>query len=453
MAVLLIGSTGSGKSTLGNFLIDPDDSSSTPAFAVATDNKPMTKSTKVADVPITATRDIENFTGEKALVIIDTPGLNESKSEDLLHMKDIIERLNKVKRIKACVFVVKFSAKIDQQYKDTIDYYSQLLPDLFKSNVLVVVTDYQTDKRSEAMRKRQRINVEEIKANIKAEIVATAKMHYSPILFPIDCLPFDEAEKLVSLEMRNAILSHIFAQPDIMVESLKVAKTKAIKEDDEKKKMMLRGIIEAYSSELEKANKTASAVLNEIKEKQERIANIEMNLVSPKQHLKDLDVDDAVVSNFASSDHDSKNWYTYLYTNFDLESEWDIIRVEWWKFHRHNKWKRCSETRRRVTARLEGVYGGALHASITLYTKKKWMYESEIDQLKSEISQMESDLRLAKSEAKHCQERNQEHRDAIANLVGFMKKTNRDIEKIAADSMTIEEAESRINSMTTEAQC
>lgn len=161
MAVLLIGSTGSGKSTLGNFLIDPDDSSSTPAFAVATDNKPMTKSTKVADVPITATRDIENFTGEKALVIIDTPGLNESKSEDLLHMKDIIERLNKVKRIKACVFVVKFSAKIDQQYKDTIDYYSQLLPDLFKSNVLVVVTDYQTDKRSEAMRKRQRINVEE----------------------------------------------------------------------------------------------------------------------------------------------------------------------------------------------------------------------------------------------------------------------------------------------------
>ena len=46
MAILLIGSTGNGKSTLGNFLIDPDPKKP-EVFEVATDNKPFTQETKV----------------------------------------------------------------------------------------------------------------------------------------------------------------------------------------------------------------------------------------------------------------------------------------------------------------------------------------------------------------------------------------------------------------------
>ena len=446
MAILLIGSTGSGKSTLGNFLIDPDDSKSIPSFEVATDNKPKTQFTEVADVPKTATRDIENFTDEKTLVVIDTPGLNESKVKDFSHMTALIKRLNEIKNVKACIFVVKFSAKIDQQYKDTIRYYSRLLPGLFKSpNVVVVVTDYQTDERSEAIRKKQRIDIDVIITNIKQEIVSTAEMTYKPYLFLIDCLPYgDGAEKLASLEARKAILSYIFAQQDIVVENLKVAKTKAIKEDDEKKMMELKGKIDVYSSTLGEANKTAIAALNEIKQKQEIVTNIEKALVSPKQRLEEINTVDEVVSNFGSSDHDSKNWYTYLYTNFDLESRWDISSVKWWKFHHHNKWKRCSEEKRRVKARLEGVYGGGLHASITLFTEKRLMYESEIHRLQSEILQKESDLRSAKREIEYCQERNQQHYDVLETLRKYIEETNGNLEKIAADTMTLKEAECRI---------
>ena len=75
MSVLLIGSTGMGKSTFGNFLLNPDEEHmfETKTFATATDNKPMTQEVKVAtkSVHIDGRRRVD-------LTIIDTLGLNES---------------------------------------------------------------------------------------------------------------------------------------------------------------------------------------------------------------------------------------------------------------------------------------------------------------------------------------------------------------------------------------
>ena len=192
MAVLLIGSTGNGKSTLGNFLINPNDESR-EVFKTATDNLPQTQHTKIACAPISGND------SSKEITIIDTPGLNESKTKDLKHMMEVIQTLHNVKKIKACIFVVKFGSKIDQQYRDTVEYYQKLLPSLFSRNVLIAMTNYSSDKRSVDMRKRKKINVELIKNNFKKEIAKSASMSYIPILFAIDCLPFDEDETKVSL--------------------------------------------------------------------------------------------------------------------------------------------------------------------------------------------------------------------------------------------------------------
>jgi len=122
MAVLLIGSTGNGKSTLGNFLLAPESQKPEGEyFRVSSSNLPQTQVTEYK----TAMINLRNGQSQE-LTIIDTPGLNIGKVQDLQHMIHLIQALQKVKTVKACIFVVKFSSRIDQQYKDTIEYFAKL---------------------------------------------------------------------------------------------------------------------------------------------------------------------------------------------------------------------------------------------------------------------------------------------------------------------------------------
>ena len=91
--VVLIGSTGNGKSCLGNFLLNPGDEEE--IFRVAQDNVPTTKLTTMAYAHF------DNIDGcpEFHLNVIDTPGLNEGTREDLQNMIGIIENLQGLKKL------------------------------------------------------------------------------------------------------------------------------------------------------------------------------------------------------------------------------------------------------------------------------------------------------------------------------------------------------------------
>lgn len=117
ISILLVGSTGSGKSTcsLGNFLLDPSNEHiwRQKTFQTSTANKSATKEIKYA----------YDRKRNPSLLVIDTPGLNESIEEDHSHMSQVAQTLKELKSITACVLCIKFDSKIGAQYKATIAYY------------------------------------------------------------------------------------------------------------------------------------------------------------------------------------------------------------------------------------------------------------------------------------------------------------------------------------------
>ena len=161
----------------------------------------------------------------------------------------IINTLQQVKTIWACILVVKFSSTIDQQYKDTVEYYSRLLPSLFDKNTFIVVTDYQTDDCSEKMRQRQGIDEEVIINIIKREIGSASQIAFTPMVFSVDCLPFDDSELQRSKDVRENILSYIYSLDEVNVWSCQ-NKTKALMEEDEQEKMKFKGQVNGYKQRL-----------------------------------------------------------------------------------------------------------------------------------------------------------------------------------------------------------
>ena len=76
-------------------------------------------------------------------------------------MIDVIRELHEAQEMAAFVFCVKFNSQIDIQYKETVKYYSNLLPFLFKDNTIVVFTNCSDNPR--VVKRREWEGVEKLK--------------------------------------------------------------------------------------------------------------------------------------------------------------------------------------------------------------------------------------------------------------------------------------------------
>ena len=435
-----------GKSTFGNYLFDPDEEhmfeKKSQTFVTATDNKPMTQEVKVVRQKV----QVEGV-GKVELKLIDTPGLNESAERDLSHMMQIIETINECEEITACIFVVKFNAKIDAQYRATIEYYSKLLPGLFDNNVIIVMTDFATDERSEKQRERQRINVEEVKRNTILEIgkCSNNQISYSPQLFTIDCLPMTSAEKETSQTVRNAILSYIFQLPPTKVSNLMVAKTDCIKQKDAKKYQRLQGEIIGYQARLKEAHRNSEKVLDDTRQKEMEITETESKINNLETNLRSKDTADEVV---AAKWSVAKKWKMFERQNkeFNVESPYRIKNYSTWT-DGNCKLKDLNQTTYAVSGKCEGSNLRGLYASITTYTEKRIKYADEIEDLKKRIIIENTNLTRCRAELEDFQKTHKDNLKEIGLLQDYMAERRADARKCQSEYMTLDEALSRLEEL------
>uniref|UniRef100_A0A1X7UKH9 AIG1-type G domain-containing protein n=1 Tax=Amphimedon queenslandica TaxID=400682 RepID=A0A1X7UKH9_AMPQE len=445
MSVLLIGSTGMGKSTFGNFLFDPDEKHmfDNQTFAAATNNRPKTQEVKVASKHFP----IEGSDRKMELKLIDTPGLNESATKDLSHMIDIIKKLNECEEIRACILVVKFNAKIDAQYRATIEYYSKLLPGLFDNNVIIVMTDFATDERSVKQRERQRIDVEEVKCNTILELgqCSNNQISYSPQLFMIDCLPMTSAEMETSINERNAILQYILQLPPIEVKNQMVAKTDYIKQKDAEKYEKLQGEIIGYSEGLKEVHTESKMALDQTRKKEMEITEIESKINDFERKLHDKDTADAVVAVHHSI---NEGWKLFERTkrDFSINSPHEISKYTTWS-NGKCEFKEIVQTSHTVTGRVEGNFLRGIYASVTAYVEKRIKYAEEIKDLRKELRAENTNLTRCNSEWEDFRKLHKEKLAEIELLEKYIAERRVAAKRCCSDLMTMEDAVARLEEL------
>ena len=442
MAVLLIGSTGNGKSTLGNFLINPDDDhifGKKQTFKTAQTTRPETQNVlgKSAGIKLKSGNTV-NWT------IVDTPGLNESSVKDLHHMIQVIESVNEMKGVQACIIVIKFSSKIDAQYKATLQYYSKLLPSLFERNVLIVVTDFATDPRSVKLREKQSIDVDQVFRDTVREVVDNANLSYTPEIFGIDCLPMDSSERENNLHERDGILEYISELQPLNSVSLQVAKTDKIKADDEKKIESFEGEITGYNKRLQQTNEKAKEALQKTQTKEQEITDIDRDLERLQSLVNILDSSDTVIANSWNLEKKWKIWPQSQ--TFEVKSKWPICNTQR-RTNGHCEWYDYKETEYAVSGKVKGRFFRGLYATVELHTQKRLKYQHDIKAMKESIQQQQGHRHSLVEHLQEIVERYQEYINDIELLTTFIKEKRERITALSSDYMSLDEAYVRLIDM------
>ena len=433
MTILMIGSTGNGKSALGNFLLDPSEEHTLddPTFPVGITNKPETKYVTVKSMD--------------GLAIVDTPGLNEGQCEDLEHMIALVKQLNELQSISACILCVKFDSKIDKQYKSTVEYYKRLLPQLFENNVLVVFTKYCTDERSQYYRMRQKIDEEAIVKNALLEV--SKGLVYQPGYFLIDAMPFDEQTRLEHEETRWCILDCITDQLKSvdLHKSLKVAKTAAVKKINEQEIEKAKGEIIGYKEAIRSANSGMKDPFHQIQTDKLYLLSIDERFSSLNAKLRCLDSDDLETGVVWSLD---KKWKLFKTQSkeFEVPSEWPIADYSWWDNGKLTE-KDLNKREFSISVKVKGKFMRGLHAMLTIKVEKRHKYKAEIEKVSRELKALKENATTASNRIENQKKAHQSLAAEIAKYERYIKEREATIKKAEKDSMTILEAEEMLEKL------
>ena len=131
-SVVLLGESGTGKSSIGNCLLGLD---STEGFKVSRGTNSCTKETR--ELPGCW------VTNQKECAIIDTPGLNDSDNEDTEHIRRIVEFLRRREQVNSFLVVRNgHNPRMNHSFKSMLSTFELALGEHFWHNVILIVSSY-----------------------------------------------------------------------------------------------------------------------------------------------------------------------------------------------------------------------------------------------------------------------------------------------------------------------
>lgn len=229
----LLGSTGSGKSALGNFLLAPSD---THIFEEQTFRTGETSMSCTAECKVASAED-------GCVLVVDTPGFHESHAKDLGHMLNVAQSLSRLQGgAHAVVLVKKYDARLDQSWRDAVLYYKEFLGKALQDNVIVVLTGCSLG-RSRRLKAFGDLQAERL-AQTAQEVQALLQLDGEPPVFLLDAMPEQPEAWEASLEARRRILRHCVRRKPVPLEGLRVPKTQPLRQQDEREAGRLEGQIE-----------------------------------------------------------------------------------------------------------------------------------------------------------------------------------------------------------------
>ena len=215
--IILIGETGSGKSSFGNFALGIED-----AFKVSDDPTSCTTET---------IRKISRLDHE--IGIVDTPGLQDSQGRDKIHYEQMLKIITEMKDLNFILLVFNYtSPRFTPSIQYMIKFLCNVFPKNFAHHVGIVFTHYDHEYQIRINKKKKKDPREERKEFIREimELISQTtneELFLGPPVFYLDSYVKDENSKK---ELNRLIAFSKILKP---IEDIRQCKLKYKKEEEE----------------------------------------------------------------------------------------------------------------------------------------------------------------------------------------------------------------------------
>ena len=215
--IILIGETGSGKSSFGNFALGIQD-----AFKVSDDPKSCTTET---------IRKISLL--DKEIGIVDTPGLQDSQGRDKIHYEQMLKIIKEMKELNFILLVFNYtSPRFTPSIQFMIKFLCNVFPKNFAQHVGIVFTHYDHEYQIKINKKKKKDPREERKEFIREvmELISQTtkeELFLGPPVYYLDSYVEDDNSK----KELNRLIS--FAKNLKPIEDIRQCKLQYKKEEEE----------------------------------------------------------------------------------------------------------------------------------------------------------------------------------------------------------------------------
>ena len=223
--------------------------------------------------------------------------------------------------------------------------------------------------------------------NAQKEIVDGANLAFVPPVFLIDSLPMSEEERKASLSCRSSMVDYIRQSLlPIRIKELYVAKTRALKEHDDKEIKQLDGEIHGYNMRLKEVNKKAKRVLEQIEQSQKEATEVRREIRNIEAEIHEKLERTVIVKTWNLET--SWKWFQQQGKFFDVTAEYPIVDVTRWD-NGHLKWKefQWSKDPGRAYGKVMGEWFRGLYATITLLSEKQIKYKRDVKSCRKKLAE------------------------------------------------------------------